>query len=190
MKLVTYTAAIGALDPPRRDILCLDYDRFRDPRRNARTLKMLSHMFIDADVSLWIDANIELLVPPEQFVEMMGDADVACFRHCERSDIYEEAAACIEMGKDTPANIEPQVAKYRAVGYDRRDLGMTFILARRHTPDVMRRNERWFAELCRHSVRDQLSFPVVFDGAVKYWDPVPMTRCKYFIRHRHGRKIA
>ncbi len=188
MKIVTYTAAIGILDRPRQDVLCVEdvNKSFSNPRRNARMIKILSHLFVDANISVWIDANIELLVKPELLVEMMGEHDVACFRHCERSDIYQEAAACMKMNKDTAANILPQVERYRMAGYAKHDLGMTFILVRRHTEQVRRRNERWFAELTRYSVRDQISFPVVFDGLVNYWEPVPLTRSKFFIRHPHG----
>ncbi len=191
MKLVTYTASCGTLDPVRSDILCLTgYDRCKDPRRNARALKILSHLFVEADVSLWIDATIQLLVPPEQLVEMMGAADVALFRHCERSNIYDEGAFCIERHKDSEAVIAKQLAVYRQRGYAKQDLGMTFILARRHTPQIARLNEQWWAELTRYSVRDQIAFPVVFDQVATYWDSVPLTRSAYFIRHPHGTRIA
>ncbi len=191
MKIVTYTSVTGEFDHARSDILCIDgRGIFRHPRRDARMIKILSHMFVVADVSVWIDGNIELLAEPAELVEMMGSADVACFRHWERDDIYQEAEACIQMKKDTAVNINPQMDRYREMGWDKRDLGMTFILVRRHTEEVKRRNERWFTELCRYSLRDQLSFPVVFDGLVNYWKPVPLTRSRYFIRHPHGTKIS
>lgn len=181
-----YTAICGDKDLPRRDILCFNgYNHFKNPRLNAKIYKVLSHHFIDAEYSIWIDGNIKLRVEPELLVEMMGTADCAVFRHCERNNIYDEARFIAAVGKDDAKIINEQIAAYRNLGFKKLDLGMCGVLIRRHTADIFRRNERWWAEICRYSSRDQVSFPVVFDGAVKYFDTVPLTSNKFFTRAPH-----
>lgn len=183
-----YSAICGNKDKPRTDIQCFSaYDRFRDPRLNAKIYKVLAHQFVDAEYSIWVDGNIQLKVAPEILVDMMGDADCAVFRHCERADVYEEAAFVIQKGKDRSDIICEQVAAYRRAGFVKRDLGMCGVLVRRNTDDVAIRNSLWWSEICRYSVRDQLSFPVVFDGAVRYFDTVPMNSNKFFVRAAHQR---
>lgn len=192
MNVVTYTASFGALDPPRTDVLSIpDPGLFHDPRRNARMVKLLSHLYVQADVSVWIDANVELRVDPAELVDMLEDRPVGCFAHWDRDDILEEADAVIAQGKDTADRVKPQVNHYLGFGAVARRLGMTFLLVRRHTPEVMRANERWWAHLCRWSVRDQIAFPVVFDGLVNYWARQPYHgNTPFFIRHRHGTRIG
>ena len=59
-----YTAIVGGKDPIRTDIKCFtDYDQFRRPVMNAKIFKILSHKFIDTDLSIWVDGNIKLLIP-------------------------------------------------------------------------------------------------------------------------------
>ena len=187
MSIVVYTAACGTRDSRRTDVRCFgDYKEFQSQRMNAKIYKVLAHQFVLADYSIWIDANVQLRAEPETLVDMLGSADAAVFRHCERNDIYEEAEFIIQKGKDTAENVRPQMQKYVEQEFRKKDLGMCFLIVRRHVPEIARRNERWWSDICRFSVRDQLSFPVAFDGAVKYFDTVPMSQNKYFTRHAHG----
>lgn len=183
-----YSAICGGRDKRRDDgVLCFSaYDRFRDSRLNAKIYKVLSHHFVDAEYSIWVDGNVRLKVAPELLVEMMGAADCAVFRHCERSDIYEEARFITERGKDGSKIVAEQVAAYRRAGFEKRDLGMCFLIVRRHTDDIAIRNALWWSEICRYSVRDQISFPVMFDGAVKYLPAEPIAGGKYFSRTAHA----
>jgi len=184
--ITVYSAICGGWDRLRDDILCFTaYDRFRDPRLNAKIYKVLSHKFVDSEYSVWIDGNMRLLVSPEKLVEMMGDSDCALFRHPERDNIYDEANVIIERQKDNALIVDEQMKTYRRSGFTKRDLGMCGLMVRRNTEEVTRRNERWWSEICRYSVRDQLSFPVVFDGVAKYLETIPLTGGRYFSRMRH-----
>lgn len=184
--IAVYTAIAGNRDKPRNDIPCLTgYSRFSDPRMNAKIYKVLAHRFIEAELSVWVDGNVRLNVFPETLVEMMGAADCAVFRHCERQDIYQEGAFVIARRKDAALIVNEQLQTYRDAGWAKPDLGMCFLIVRRHSADIARRNERWWADICRYSVRDQLSFPVVFDGAVKYFPAEPIAGGRYFTRTAH-----
>lgn len=186
-KITVYTAVCGDRDKIRHDVTCFQaYNRFRDPRLNAKIYKVLAHQFVESEYSIWIDANVRLNVQPYVLVEMMGEADCAVFRHCERADIYEEAEFVNWKGKDSASVVSEQANAYRRRGFMARDLGMCFLIVRRHTEEIARRNERWWAEICRYSVRDQISFPVAFDGAVKYFDPEPIAGGRYYTRWAHA----
>lgn len=183
-----YSAICGGKDKPRNDgILCFSaYDRFKDPRLNAKIYKVLSHHFVDAEYSIWIDGNVRLLVKPELLVEMMGaSSDCAVFRHCERHNIFQEADFVIEKGKDDARIVREQISAYKKIKFDAQNLGMCFLIIRRHTSEIKKRNERWWSDICRYSVRDQISFPVAFEGAVRYLPAEPIFGGRYFTRSRH-----
>jgi len=66
--------------------------------------------------------------------------------------------------------------------------GVTGVLIRKHTDRVKRLNERWWAEICRGSLRDQISFPFVWNGHAAYLDTgVTQGTCKYFTVGMHGK---
>ncbi|MBW2172736.1 MAG: glycosyltransferase [Deltaproteobacteria bacterium] len=86
---------------------------------------------------------------------------MAMCRHPEgRSSIYEEAEACIRLGKDDKDVIERQVNRYRAQGYSyEQGIPAAMVMLRRHHDrKVIETMEDWWAELSSFSRRDQLSF--------------------------------
>lgn len=129
-------------------------------RRTARRHKVLAHEFIDAEYSLWQDANVSLLVPARQVCEeWLDDCDLAVFRHRTRRCLFDEARVCIEKNLDDRELIEDQVGRYRAAGYQPgTGLGETSVVVRRHTAQVEEFNKLWWQELSAGSVRDQISF--------------------------------
>lgn len=161
-----YTANIGEKDTPRSDIECFSgYSEFKNPNRNAKIYKVLPHLFMDVEYSIWIDANIDLLISPEEVIGMMT-SDTMVFIHGMRDCLYNEAIACIECGQDDPSVIKSQTGRYRRSGVkEHLGLAMCGVIARRHTKEVERLNEKWWAEICRGSTRDQISFPVVFPSS-------------------------
>ena len=61
------------------------YSHFKDPRRNSRAPKILSHQFIQDEFSIYIDGNMSLMKPPEELVERyLKDHDIAIFKHPKR----------------------------------------------------------------------------------------------------------
>lgn len=137
-----------------------DVNLFSDMTRNARMVKILSHLFIKDEWSLWTDGDIELLKSPEEILEKYKDrGDIVFMKHRQRACVYDEADAVWAGKRDTnKAIVEEQMNTYTADGYPRRNgLFETGVVLRHHTPEVMRFNEFWWAQNCRFSKRDQLS---------------------------------
>lgn len=140
------------------------YDKFTEPRRNAKIHKVLPHLFVDTDISIWLDANISLNVSPEELVKLwLGDDDIAVCEHFERTCLYVEAEVCKTCQLDDPKLIDAQMARYKKEGYpENNGMAECGVIIRRHTPEVARCNEKWWAEICAGSSRDQLSFAYSF----------------------------
>jgi hypothetical protein len=135
-------------------------DLFRSPRRNARMHKILAHQFVFSEISIWMDSNVALKVPAQQLVdEYLQSADLAVFRHRTRNCTYDEAQRCRLLQLDTDEIIAHQVHHYKSTGLPG-GLGLpeTTVVIRRNSEQVRRFNNAWWSEICRHSVRDQISF--------------------------------
>lgn len=158
-----YTAIAGDKDEPRNDIKVFTTDMFVSPRMNAKIFKILPHLFMKDEYSVWVDGNIYPKKTEEEYVSLLGDNDIAVLKHPERDCVYEEAGFCKIKGKDTAEHIDPQVQRYRQAGYPANNgLYACGFIIRRHTEEMKRLCERWWAEICTGSSRDQISFPVVF----------------------------
>jgi hypothetical protein len=133
---------------------------------NAKIYKVMPHKFLDDDITIWMDGNIFLLIPPQQLVkEWLGKADMALWKHFNRDCIYDEASAAKGLfEKDLALRelIDKQIEHYRQIGFpEHAGLGECNVIIRRNKPIVNQFNEAWWAEICRWSQRDQLSFPVI-----------------------------
>lgn len=140
------------------------YDKFKDNRRNSRIQKIMPHLFFDTTYSIYLDGNIDLKVPAQQLIdEYLKDKDVAVIRHIGRDCVYEEAEACQQLGKGDPLELAEQIKEYARTGWkEHAGLAECGVIIRRHTPEVAQWNEKWWAQYCRFSERDQISFPVSF----------------------------
>jgi hypothetical protein len=128
-------------------------------RRTARYHKTLSHqLFPDAEIVIWVDGCLTPSSGPEQLVRALKDNDLATFKHCERSCVYQELRACLRLKKDKPDLMRTQVERYRKEGYPPNNgLAETTCVVRRQTDQIKLLNEAWWAEITRGSQRDQLS---------------------------------
>lgn len=166
-KIIIYSAITGEKDKPRTDgVLTFDkYSKFKNETMNAKIYKVMPHLFLDTDYSIWIDGNITLEKSPEELVEMLGDKDIAVFPNPYRSNVFKEIDYCIlhNIGNDY-LNILEQSLRYmdKPMG----ELCACGVIVRRHTKEMEQLNEKWWAEICRGSVRDQISFPFVFKNKV------------------------
>lgn len=140
------------------------YDKFKDDRRNSRVAKLMPHLFFKTKYSVYLDGNITLKVPAQQLVdEFLKDKDIAVFRHVGRDCVYDEAQACMALGKGNPQELAEQVRDYARIGHkEHAGLCECGVIIRRHTDQVARWNEKWWAQYCRYSDRDQVSFPLSF----------------------------
>jgi hypothetical protein len=194
-RIEIYTAIAGDRDDFRKELKCFtEYDKFVKPVMNAKIYKVLSHKFIDADISIWVDGNIWLLIPVEQLVEeWLGDADMALWKHHSRDCIYDEGAEAkglrYEDQERVEKDIDEQIDHYRKIGVPEHiGMGECNVIIRRNNEKVKRFNEAWWAEICRWSQRDQISFPVVLkefpDLKVNFIEGDPRDH-KYFSYKHH-----
>jgi hypothetical protein len=194
-KVVVYSAIVGDIDLPRDDVLCFTdgfEDRFSDPRLAAKMYKVLPHHFLPEDTqwSIWVDGNITLNVSPGWLIKQTYPREIGVFKHGERQCLYEEGRFCKKIGKGNPGKIDEQLIRYKEMGFPK-DSGLWFcgVLVRKHTERIRRLNEEWWGHICRYSQRDQISFPVVFNGMMKTLPTVPMHDNKYFKRPKHGKRL-
>ncbi|HVU37313.1 MAG TPA: glycosyltransferase domain-containing protein [Opitutales bacterium] len=142
------------------------YRRFRDPCRNAKIHKVLSHVYFPkANYSIWVDGSVQI-ISTESFArfaeEQLRAHDLAVFKHRNRTCAYQEAKACLYERRDAFKIIDAQMKKYFRDGYPLNNgLAECMVLLRRHTPQIMRFNEKWYAQINAYSRRDQLSFNYV-----------------------------
>lgn len=142
------------------------YDKFKDPRRNSRIHKMLVHQYCDTEYSIWIDGGITLLKSPEELIKRyLTDHDIALFKHPKRTCLYGEAIKAAKAHLDDPEIIIEQVKKYEDEGFAK-DKGLyeCGVIIRRHSKKVIELDNFWWSEYCRHSTRDQISFPFAVDN--------------------------
>ena len=191
MKIVIYTALCGSVESKRNELNDkqakddrLQYIAYVDipaiynsniweiremqrpfvnPVRNAKIFKIMPHLFFDCDYSIWIDSTYSLREFPERLLHYVKDKDMAVWKHEGRDCIYDEAPAIIGYGYEKPATINEQTQYYFSKGHPTHaGLANCSILVRKHTKEMERLNEEWWAHISRFSQRDQMSFPVVF----------------------------
>lgn len=164
-RIKVYTAISGGFEPDRDDITVFsDYDRFKSARLNAKITKILPHLFMPNDITIWLDGNIKFSpdVDIARFVEeFLGDSDIAVFRHPYRENVFAEARVCIQDMLDDPQVITEQMCYYDVHDYVSTSLAECGVIVRRNNARVNAFNEAWWAQVCAFSSRDQLSFPWV-----------------------------
>jgi glycosyltransferase involved in cell wall biosynthesis len=147
-------------------------DKFINPVMNAKIHKVLGHKYCDTPYIVWMDGNMTLKQDPHELVKLMGKNDFAFFKHPGRNCLYEEADFCVQLGKGNRFEIATQVKEYAKANFPAK-AGMCEMtcFVRKNTPEANDLMEKWWAEICRHSERDQISFPVVFQG--QKWATIP-----------------
>lgn len=147
-------------------------DKFKKPVMNAKIHKILTHKYVDTPYIVWMDGNMDLKVDPHKLVDLLGENDFAFFKHPGRDCVYEEADICVQLKKGSPTELAEQTKQYAKDGFEPHS-GLCEMTAfvRRNNPKANLSFERWWAEICRHSERDQVSFPVAFEGET--WSTIP-----------------
>lgn len=147
-------------------------DKFVRPVMNAKIHKVLGHKYCDTEYIVWMDGNVKLKQDPHELVKLMGKNDMAFFKHPGWNSVYTEADACIKLNKGKMSEIAEQMQDYIKKGYELEGnhCEMTAFI-RRNDPKTNLLFEQWWAEICRYSNRDQISFPIVFKKAK--WKTIP-----------------
>lgn len=123
-----------------------------------RKIKLLPHHYLPPhDLSIWLDANITF----KGDLDTLIAGDLVFWKHTERENVYEEARACIGLGKDRSDIIRAQMIHYENEGFDGKGVVASGLVVRRNTQENRVFNQMWWEELERWSGRDQLSVPYV-----------------------------
>ena len=125
----------------------------------------------DATITIWMDASFDWLMRPSEVVDVAAairlagpdGCDLVAFRHHDRATIRAEAAAVVDAGQLSHAQVAEIVRRYHAAGFDtaaipQRDLTAGGFLIRWRSSRTADFSARWWAELTRFGERaDQLS---------------------------------
>lgn len=162
-----YSSISSQFDKPRQDIQVFTdsaTDIFKLPVMNAKIHKVLAHKYFSSKFTIYLDGNVFLQVEPSKLVaEMLRDADIALFKHPWRKCLYEEHGPAKQrvLPLFQPL-MDEQVIHYRHQGMPANfGLGECGMLIRRNNDITAEFNDRWWAEICRYTNRDQMSFPYV-----------------------------
>ncbi len=133
------------------------YDPGLNNVKRARAIKILPPH--DYDQSIWIDGSIQVNCNLTQFVEERCEGDFDVMNHPDRQCVYDEAKACIRLGKDDPNIIQEQIKRY-SLDYYPHNNGMvaTGCIFRNKSKEVDNFCKLWLNEVLHYSHRDQLSF--------------------------------
>lgn len=133
--------------------------RYLSNVKKQRVVKICPHRWLrEYDISVWVDGNIRIIGDISKFIDQYDVQKTHFFTrvHPSRNCIYDEAAACARIGKDSSDVIEKQISKYKANQYPRH-AGMveTCIILRKHNEkDCVMLDNAWATELLENSCRD------------------------------------
>jgi hypothetical protein len=147
--------------------------KFKSPIMNAKIHKILTHKYVSTPYIMWIDSTMRLKQDPRVLIDLMGLCDVAFFKHSGRRCLYKEVDLCIKIKKGDPHELMEQASVYKHDLKFPRNAGLcecgAFI--RKNSRETNTLFEQWWAEICRYSDRDQVSFPVIFRD--KFYKTIP-----------------
>lgn len=166
-----------------------------DKTRSARYVKTHPHVLLaDYDIVFWLDASIMIVEDISAIIQSFIDSGkpVGAIHHPVRKSIFDEARACIQLGKETREDIDTQMQHYRMMQFDCNDLiesgFMGFDL---RIPNVSVFLNTWWSEIDRFTKRDQLSVNYALDRANIEWHALlPKDLCvrnhPAFVLTNHG----
>lgn len=199
MKVTVLSASYGGYDnlaaPPEQDTACdwlMVTDRpatcppwqvkverrpLMHPRLAAKVPKVRPDLYTDADVTIWIDANMRITSP--HFVswclEHLGDADFAFTPHQWAANLEAELDLALPLPKYAGLPMREQVASYVAADFPL-DYGnwWTGLIVRRRHLGLNLLGDAWLREMCRWTYEDQLSLPYVLWRQAMRPAPLPV----------------
>ncbi len=137
-----------------------------NPTLINRYIKMHPHeLFPEYDLALYIDGNVRVVSDIEECFSYINDkTGLAMHQHAKRSDVYEEAKACVKLKKGNKKNIKKLIKKYEKEKFPR-NYGLyqaSVITIDLKNPTAKNILDEWYEEFVKQNTkRDQLSLPYV-----------------------------
>ncbi len=186
MKIAVVSANLGSFDKPVTHVpqsVGCDFYHFTDvtfprrynsmtPRLQARIPKMFSwQMAPGYDYYLWVDSSCALLHEDsvKWFLERLGDAEIAVFKHPNRSTIQEEADYLklrlnINCPYITPRYENELIDEQLAEVDPSLPLFASTAFIYKNTPEMRAALKEWWYHTSRFHSIDQLSLPEALRG--------------------------
>lgn len=127
-------------------------------KKESRKIKIMSHMFFDYDICLYLDSKFVVKCNLDNFVHKYLKSDLCVMKHNKRNCVYKEGEFIIKLGIDKAKIIRPQLEKYRKEGMPERfGLYAPGIMIKKNTLEVNKFMKLWYDEVYKHSYRDIVS---------------------------------
>ncbi len=128
-----------------------------DPQRVARWYKIMH--WVDWERSIWIDASFIIDTDLNEWWSRYFAKGFSVPAHPLRNCWYVECLDCIISGRGNKEQVQSQLAEYEAAGLPRNNgVIQSGLLMRENTQEVINLCERWYLELSKRSLRDQIAF--------------------------------
>jgi len=182
--MVIYTAIFGPYDDlkeptvvtPGWDYVCFTDQPFKskvweikptqcrpfdDLRRTARWHKVNFHKALTLkpeELTIWLDGSFQIQCDLNWFVKRHRPP-FTVNQHPYRDCVYAEGNACDRNRRDSKSVINLQLRRYRQAGIQPHSgVIASGVLVRNNTSEVQRFCNRWWAEIAKGSVRDQIAW--------------------------------
>lgn len=137
-----------------------------DPRLDAKYYKMFPHKVLPQyEQTIWSDGAFHIFNPnfSVEVFSYISNNSIALFSHDQRNCIYKEAEFCKDMRKYKNYHIMDQVNFYKNNGYpENNGLYCGGLIARNNKDQkIQMLGERWWEEILKWTIQDQLSLPVI-----------------------------
>lgn len=178
MNIIYYTAKTNDYKLQNRSdnaIVMLGDKNYVIPQIQSKIYKILGHLYFpNADILVWIDYNIVSKINEYKLVEKyLSNADLFIAKHPFRKNIYEEFNELIKTKRFENIKNELQNQKefYENNNFNlnkANEIGLfecSFII-RKNTAVINELFEKWWANICRFTYRDQVSFPYVLQNYI------------------------
>jgi len=159
------------------------------PAKASRHYKILSTKYLpDAEITVWHGGWLRLINDPMIAVNYLNRHDIAMEPHLERKCTYQEARACISMGKANKDIANKQMAFYRKDGFPA-NYGLTsaFLIVRKNTDRIRQLEELWWEQVEKFTNRDQLSLMYCMWKLGLDYDRIPIGPNGLYRTHAHGK---
>ena len=165
-----------------------------------RWYKLFPHeVFIDAEYSVYVDGNIRIIADLTPLLQEFKESNAALgvFKHQDRNNVFQEADACLELGKfdeQDVRRVKKQLKVYIESGMPP-DQPLTYngIIFRWHKhPGLSKAMTSWWNQMQSYSKRDQISLPfVVWENnlPVKKWNMPYKEDNAYFEVYPHRKTL-